>query len=329
MYPIPEFEGSFCELLPEFILYKRSLGYDYGKAMVYRLVEMNHFFRTKNISEIRIPEEVYLKWIAVRDHESTSNQQKRYCAIHGFALFLRSHGYTDVYDTDNPVLKKTSFTPYLFTAEEIMRILFCADHFSYIRSNTVYDNGRMMPVLLRLLYSTGFRISEALGLRLRDIDITEGHITVIDGKNHSGRAVVISDSMKHVLNNYLQRISILDLDAYIFQGKGGRQYSVSAARYAFHHILKKAGIPKRPSGHYPRLHDFRHLFAVRALEQMAEKGYDLYTSLPLLCKYLGHKSILETEYYLRLTQSHYAVITSAAVSYTPNLFPRVEVNRDE
>ena len=50
----------------------------------------------------------------------------------------------------------------------------------------------------------------------------------------------------------------------------------------YHSLLKNAGIPDREDGRVHRLHDVRHTFCVYALEQMQEKGFDTYTSLPLL-----------------------------------------------
>lgn len=64
----------------------------------------------------------------------------------------------------------------------------------------------------------------------------------------------------------------------------------------------------------------RHTFCVRALEQMQAKGFDLYTSLPLLSKYLGHKHITETEYYLRLLDEHFGEILAKAAAYQPMLY---------
>lgn len=92
----------------------------------------------------------------------------------------------------------------------------------------------------------------------------------------------------------------------------------------FHQLLEDARIPPRADGGRQRLHDVRHTFCVRALEQMQEKGFDLYTSLPLLSVYLGHKHITETEYYLRMVEEHFGGILSRTGSYAPDIFPRYE-----
>jgi len=329
MYQIPDFEGPFKDELVNFIKHKRSLGYDYGKSMVYRLAEMNRFLTEQEITDIRIPKAAFLRYIQLKDKESTSTQEKRYCAIHGFARFLISRKYADVFDAENPVLKRESFTPYIYTEAEIVRIFHCADRYQTEHKPSVYDNSRMAPILLRLLYSTGMRISEALSIRLGDMDIMRGIISLPDGKNHTGRIIVVSVSMRRALESFIQTGQSCGANEYLFHGYDGRAYSCDTARLAFHRILQKAGIQRRPSGNYPRLHDFRHLFAIRALEQMVDKGYDLYTSLPILCKYLGHKSILETEYYIRLTQSRFSQLTQASSEYAPNLFPDLGVHAYE
>ena len=53
---------------------------------------------------------------------------------------------------------------------------------------------------------------------------------------------------------------------------------------------------------------------------MKEKGFDLYTSLPILSTYLGHKSVVETEYYLRLVKSENENIINKSKEYTKNLY---------
>ena len=320
MYQIPDFDGPFKEELVSFINFKRSLGYDYGETMIRRLSEMNRFLIAQGIADIRIPKAVFLSYIQLKDKESTSTQEKRYTAMHGFAIFLISRKYVDIYDAENTVLQRKSFTPYIYTEDEIAHIFHYADRYQPERP-CIYDNRRMMPILLRLLYSTGMRISEALSLRLSDIDVEKGLISVLDGKNHVGRNIVVSASMRRVLENYIRTGTSFSAEEYLFHGKDGRMYTQETVRRTFHRILQDAGIQRRPSGQYPRLHDLRHLFSIRALEQMVEKGYDPYTSLPILCKFLGHKSILETEYYIRLTQSRYSLLTNATSEYAPDLFP--------
>ena len=83
-------------------------------------------------------------------------------------------------------------------------------------------------------------------------------------------------------------------------------------------ILCKFGYRRKSK----RLDFDSHTFCIRALEQMQEKGFDLYTSLPLLSRYLGHKHITETEYYLRLLEEHFGRILEQSNSCHPGIFPK-------
>ena len=102
----------------------------------------------------------------------------------------------------------------------------------------------------------------------------------------------------------------------------GKRYGESTLYSRFHQLLLDAKIPPRKDGGRQRLHDIRHTFCIRALEQMQKKGFDLYTSLPLLSRYLGHKHITETEYYLRLREEHFGGILEQSNSCHPGIFPK-------
>ena len=88
------------------------------------------------------------------------------------------------------------------------------------------------------------------------------------------------------------------------------------------HFTRDPGIPKRKDARGPRIHDLRHTFCVHTLEQMDKRGFDLYASAPLLCAYLGHKTISETEYYLRLVDENFRDIEEKSRRYAPGLFPK-------
>jgi site-specific recombinase XerD len=53
------------------------------------------------------------------------------------------------------------------------------------------------------------------------------------------------------------------------------------------------------------VHEIRHSAAVHSLIKLTQKGVDIYTSLPLLATFMGHKKVLDTETYVRLTQEMY------------------------
>ena len=91
--------------------------------------------------------------------------------------------------------------------------------------------------------------------------------------------------------------------------------------------LQQSGIPYEGKLRGPRLHDFRHTFAVTAMNHLSDEGNDLYVSLPILSAYLGHAGIQSTERYVRLTEDRLSTITDSIQLNLPNIFP--EVKEDE
>ena len=156
------------------------------------------------------------------------------------------------------------------------------------------------------------------------MDFEKGNLMILNGKNHDSRMVTVSSSLRAVFLKYKTQATYISDDDFLFHGYHGQQYPYTSVHSIFQDILNEAGITKPSGRHGPRIHDLRHVFAIRSLEQMEEKGYDLYTSLPILCKYMGHKSLTETEYYIKLTKSSYSKIIEAASAYAPKLFPYQE-----
>lgn len=320
---LPTFTGPFRELIPEYISYKRAQGYKYGDPIVYRLREMDLFFKDMGVEEPKVTREMYEAWTSHKPPEKEQNIEKRRNAICGFAKYLVSRGYPDIYtgQDDNRIFKR-DFIPYIFSKEEIRRMFHVLN--KRCTESPGYENDTFRMAML-LYYCCGLRRSEALNLKIRDVDFHTGSIRIMNGKNDVSRIVIASDTLLCEMNSYRDKyLRSAEPDGYFLHGPKGKRYSESALYGSFHRLLDDAGIAPRKDGGRQRLHDVRHSFCVRALEQMQEKGFDLYTSLPLLSRHLGHKHITETEYYLRLLEEHFDGILSQSTSCHPGIFPKYE-----
>lgn len=88
---------------------------------------------------------------------------------------------------------------------------------------------------------------------------------------------------------------------YIFVNANGGRLDEKTVYENHRNFLLHAGIPYLGDGKGPRIHDFRHTMAVYSFKQLTDSGLDMYVALPILSTYLGHKTILATEKYIRLT----------------------------
>ena len=160
--------------------------------------------------------------------------------------------------------------------------------------------------MLLLLYGTGMRVSEALGLQLGDVDLRQHIVTVRNTKFYKTRLVPVGPRLSAELAGHLDRRLALAMpdgaaSALLCSRKGSRQCyeNVSAM---FQHVRRAAGIVC-PAGEPrpPRVHDIRHTAAVHRVEAWYRDGKDVQRLLPQLATYLGHVSIASTEVYLQMT----------------------------
>ena len=150
--------------------------------------------------------------------------------------------------------------------------------------------------LLELLYASGLRISEALGLDLEDLSIDGGFVRVI-GKGDKERLVPVGDIALGVLSDWIHgpRVPLLALGhvaplrgAPLFVGDRGGRWARQQAWGAVKRAAAAAGLPDRVSPH-----TLRHSFATHLLEGGAD--------LRIVQELLGHASISTTQLYTHLT----------------------------
>jgi len=323
MYCKPlNYTGPFRDVIPGFIEFKRGLGYDYGYTEQYRLHEIDIFFKDHGVTDVAISEEMFDAWNTLRENETEANLRRRANKLLAFARYLRSRGYQDIYMGELPCrYQRPQPNPHVFTVAEISRVFAAAKEKA--ESAPECADYATFAAMLSLYYCCGLRKSEAQDLRMRDIDFDAGVIHIIDSKNHVSRIVVASESLRDAIAEYCGRFCTGRGDEdLVFQSGRSPHFPNGKLYRIYHEILACAGIQPRDNGRLPRIHDLRHTFCVHTLEAMAKKGFDLYVSLPLLVKYLGHNCISETEYYLRLVGENFTSITEKSKAYAPSLFPK-------
>jgi integrase len=321
------FTGPFCEVIPKYIRHKHACGYKVAESDLYRLKEMDSFFEKRGITDPVITREMYNEWISLRNGERPITMSRRRTAIRGLGKYMVEAGYPNIYiGKDDRRNYESDYIPYIFSIEEIQRMFVeiernCGENPTYLNHS--------FRILMSLYYCCGLRKSEAISLRIKDIDFQTGKICIMNSKGNVSRIVVASDSlltrMVEYFNAYCTDYSPTEL--FIKNSRGGL-YTKNSLYKSYHSLLKCIGIPERADGRIHRLHDIRHTFCVHTLEKMQEKGFDLYTSIPLLSTYLGHKHIKETEYYLHLVEEYHETILTKAENYYPSLFPQ-EVRNDK
>lgn len=197
--------------------------------------------------------------------------------------------------------------PYIYAPEEIVQLIGAVRRLrkSYPLRRRVY------ATLLGLIAATGLRISEALDLRLDDV-LSNGVLQIRRTKFGKSRMVPLHPTAVHALDSYLQeRRRLAVTDNHVFLSARDQRIASSTVEYTFRRLRRIAGIaPTRTRP--PRIHDMRHTFATRALEQCSTRRETVARHFVALATYMGHTDIAHTYWYLEATPELMTDIAAAA-----------------
>ena len=154
------------------------------------------------------------------------------------------------------MLCEYTFVPYIFTTPELGRIFTAADRLMPCHRSTI---PLAMPIVLRMLYGCGLRISEALNLENRHVHWESGVLEISQSKFGKDRLVPMSPSLTEVCRQYAA-IAHPDAipDAYFFAHLDGRPLTRDNVYRRFREVLWQSGISYGGKGKGPRLHDLSY-----------------------------------------------------------------------
>lgn len=312
------FKSIFQNELNYFIKYKRSLGLKYEKE-ISRLRYIDNILYNLNIKSKKITKETFYK-LTERNNMHGENYARQYGVTKDFCKFLISNGYKNIYYENKKFNVINNYKPVIFSDDEIIILFRTMDEYKnqYI-DKKYYKLYYSYSILFRLLYACGLRVSEVVKITIGDINFSENTINIIDSKRHISRLIVFSNSMKICLENYTKLFNIKN--GLLFKNSRNKMISCESIRRYYDKILKSCNLNNKS-----RVHDLRHCFCNEALNQMLEKGYDENVVIVYLYKYMGHKTIVETEYYLHFTDYNKKKLIETNDTFSKGLYEGVDLD---
>jgi integrase len=285
--------SSLQSALRDYVTLRRSLGVKFHAAEQ-RLKHFVHFMEQRGASVITYP--LALEW-AIQPPAMRATWALRFTDARGFSRYMRGRDPR----TEVLPMRVLAFSsrpkPYLYSETEIATLLEAAialPPVNALRRWTYY-------CLFGLLVVTGLRIGEALALRRQDVDLTQGILTIRDAKFGKTRLVPLHATTQNVLLRYAKerdaRLNPPRSDYFFVAECGGRLLHQYVWR-TFNRLSKKIGLRGPSDRRGPRLHDFRHRFAVQTLVNWYRSGEPVEQLLPVLSTYLGHVCVKDTYWYL-------------------------------
>ncbi|WP_431608771.1 tyrosine-type recombinase/integrase [Chryseobacterium sp. 'Rf worker isolate 10'] len=322
------FTSKIAPYIESFLREKEQKGFLKRDGLKWIMLEFDKFYNEYNIRDSYIKQETIVEWKNSRSNDSERSLYIKISAWNQLAKYMCSLG-VECYIPRLPKNGgKNRYLPYVFTHKEMEEIFSTSSQIKIWKKDP-----RIMvfvvPALIRLLYSTGIRISEALEIKNEDIDFEKRCIRIIGEKNNTERLSAINDSLLLVLKQYKEfrdciRVeNILLPNHHFFITQLGKKCCVNRIRDWFNEILKFLGIKQKTGGNPPRLHDLRHTAAVHALIKMVKNDIDIYCALPIISAFLGHVNVRSTEMYVRMTAEAFPELINME-KLAAQIFPTVE-----
>ena len=289
---------SLRAAVDDYLSLRRGLGF---KLLRHErcLREFASFLKEKGTS--RISTQLALEFATRHPHHKPAEWAIRLAIVRQFA------GYRSGTDPTTEIPPRALFPrrsqraqPYLYSDDEIRQLLHAAKSLPSmysLRPWTYY-------CLFGLLAVTGMRIGEAVNLQSHDVDWSQGLLTIRNAKFGKSRLVPLHISTQKMLAKYVkhrdQFFAGRPVDHFFVSRRGSRLDSSDIHRI-FYMLSRQIGLRAADASHGPRLHDFRHRFAVETLTRWYRTGEDVARRLPALSTYLGHVCVTNTYWYFTNT----------------------------
>lgn len=238
---------------------------------------------------VALTQEMVDRWCEPRPTERANSCRSRCFPVVALVRFLRERGDTDVVPPELPRRQETGYVPHAFTDEELSEFFRLCDRYEpdgrmdeARRLRTMYT----VPVLFRLLWSSGIRTGEARLLRRELVDLDRGTLMVVEGKGKSERLVALHPSMLEIMRAYDARMDeVMPGRTYFFPNGPGTCLSRSWVAERFREVWAKV------SGERATPYMLRHQYCVTCIDQLAGRGLDGLRDLEWVSKAMGHSSV--------------------------------------
>jgi len=319
--------GPFKKHIRNFIELKRAIGYKYDTEEMH-LARFDKFTLAKYPNTDILTKKIALDWCSKKSYEAQANQCSRASIIRQFGLYLSSIDINAYIIPKGYYPSERQYLAHIYTTDELSRLFAETDKCRYC-CECPYRH-LIMPVIFRMIYLCGLRLSEARLLKVADVDLENGILSIHQGKKDNSRLVPMSTYLTNRCRVFSAQVHSHSItEDYYFPALGGKPLTIGNVYKNFRRFLWRAKISHGGKGQGPRIHDLRHSYAVHCLKKWSEQEKDLTVYLPVLRTYMGHDSFKETAYYLHLTADVFPHITFKMEICYPEIIPELKGDNDE
>ena len=276
----------------DYLHVRRALGY---KLVGQGLLLANFVAYLEHAGASAVTTSAAVEWAKLATGASPAYLARRMRVARGFARYLAAFDpRTEVPPADLFPCSKYRPTPYIYTEAETLALMAAACNLRPPLRAATYE------ALIGLLASTGLRISEATALDRDDVHWRGSSLVVRESKYNKSREVLLHKSTLAALRCYAatrDRLCPRPVAPSFFVSTRGTRLLHVTVYPGFRALVRQAGLGGIAGPSRPKLHSFRHSFAVYTLRDWLADGGDVAARLPALSTYLGHGEPKATYWY--------------------------------
>ena len=289
---------SLTKAVKNYISLRRKLGF---KMKGEEIALLNFASFLKQQRAIYITTKLALRWAVQPINAQPAHLATRLRMVRLFAEYWSATDpRTEIPSQDLLPYRPHRSTPYIYSNDEIVRLIKAAKGLKSPKGLRRWTHS----TIFGLLAVTGMRVGECVRLNRDDVDLTHRLLTIRGSKFDKSRLVPIHPSTQKALRQYMckrDRIFRRPKTPGFFVTETGMRLKQWGIRWMFVKLSHQIGLRGPSDTHGPRLHDFRHRFAVQTLLRWYRAGVDVEQRLPILSAFLGHRHVTDTYWYLTAT----------------------------
>jgi len=319
-----DFKSLLAPYITGLIEQKRACGYAY----VYQEHVLESFdrFCIEQSHEVNtITRDLVMEWAVQRSTEGKNHRNQRVSFVRQLALYMLSLGM-DAY-VPRHYASGTVAAPHILSMRELSELFAAVDSYE-LPQPSLRRLGPTYRVLFRLYYCCGLRLVEACRLRRSCIDLVEGSISILHSKGDKDRLVPLAADVQAMCADYdatMQRI-IPDREWFFPGMKPDRPFEKTSLDRKFRQLWaltsSAAAVDRQPT-----IQSLRHTFVVNKVNEWMDAELDLGAMMPYLSRYLGHKSIAETQYYYHSIAQAFPIVRRHD-AICVNIIPEVDSHEE-
>lgn len=315
-------QSFLADSIEGYVRYRKVSGrtsYSYVKNVVL----FDHFCAREYPGHKELTQEIVDRWCKQRETESTNSCVSRVYPVLDLFKYLKKRGKTRITLPKVPKSLPRTYIPHAFTHEELTRFFTACDNIKPRKGVLSTIQRIMLPVFFRLLYSSGMRTTEVIGLKCDDVCLESGIVSIKSGKGYDQHFVVLHDTMLSLIRIYNDRMSdILPNREYFFPTPDDRAHPPVWVTYHFKVLWKSCNSSKAIP------YELRHNYAIENINSWNHQGFTIHDKLLALSKSMGHKKVESTMAYYSLTPGISDIIESADAEMYEFLIPDMEYEKD-